>query len=69
MPKRFADAFDPAAVEAMMVAFDKACDALGLAKTHDSVTESLAKMIVQEAQTGERDPDRLCALALVALKR
>src|SRR5262245_34411704 len=69
VPKRFGDTFDPAAVEAMMVAFDKVCDALGLARTEDSVTESLAKMIVQQARTGERDPDRLYALTMAALKR
>jgi hypothetical protein len=49
-------------------AFDKACDALGLARTHDGVTESLARMIVEHARTGERDPDKLCALTLRALR-
>ena len=69
MPKRFAQSFDPAAVEAMMVAFDRACDALGLAKTNEAATEHLAKMIVEQARTGERDPYKLCALTLAALKR
>jgi len=68
MPERFAESFDPEAVRAMTAAFDKACEALGLAKTHDAVTENLAKMIVERARTGERDPDRLCALILQALK-
>jgi hypothetical protein len=31
MPLRFAEGFDPAAVQAMMAAFDQACDRLGLA--------------------------------------
>jgi hypothetical protein len=53
----------------MHLAFDKACEALGLAKTHDSVTERLARMIVQQAHTGERDPDKLCAMTLRALGR
>lgn len=33
MPQRFSNGFDPKTVEAMMAAFDKACDALGLART------------------------------------
>jgi hypothetical protein len=67
MPQRFAGSFDPDGVRAMTAAFDKACEALGLAKTHDAVTENLAKMIVAQAQAGERDPDKLCALTLQAL--
>jgi len=69
MPKRFAEAFDPPAVAAMMMAFDKACDALGLPRRHDALTEELAKTIVAQARTGELNPDKLCALALAALRR
>jgi hypothetical protein len=67
MPIRFANGFDSEAVKAMMDAFDKACDALSLARTHDAVTEHLAMMIVQQAETGERDPDQLCEMTLRAL--
>jgi hypothetical protein len=70
MPKRFAEvSFDAGAVQVMMDAFDKACAVLGLVDREDSITENLAKMIVEQARTGERDPDRLCALTLEALKR
>ena len=69
MPQRFSNGFDPATVEAMMAAFDKACDALRLARTHDSATETLAKKIVEQAQTGERDPDKLCEMTLRSLAR
>jgi len=69
MPNRFSAGFDPDAVGAMMAAFDKVCDALGLARTHGVVTEKLARMIVQQAHTGERDPDKLCAMTLAALTR
>ena len=70
MPDRFlAGSFDPEAVRVMDIAFGKACEALGLAKTHDALTEELAKMIVEQARTGERNPDKLCALTLAALKR
>ena len=67
MPQRFAEGFDPEAVKAMMVAFDQACDRLGLARTHDVLTERLAKAIVSAARTGERDPDNLRAMALRSL--
>jgi len=70
MPKRFADvSFDAHAVKAMMDAFDKACVVLRLVDRDDYITESLAKMIVEQARSGERNPDRLCALTLEALKR
>jgi hypothetical protein len=70
MPRRFADrSFDPGAINAMLDAFGKACALLGLVDREDSITETLAKMIVEQARTGERDPDRLCALTLEALKR
>ena len=59
MPQRFAEGFDPEAVKAMMVAFDQACDRLGLARTHDVLTERLAKAIVSAARTRERDPNNL----------
>ena len=67
VPERFSQGFDPDAVKAMAIAFEKACEVLGLAVTHDAVTERLAKIIVEQARTGERDPDKLCALTLRAL--
>jgi hypothetical protein len=42
---------------------------LGLVDREDSITDNLAKMIVEQARTGERNPDRLCVLTLEALKR
>lgn len=58
------------AYRAMMDAFDQACDRLGLARTHDALTERLAKAIVEEAaHTGDRDPDKLRAMALRSLAR
>jgi hypothetical protein len=69
MPQRFAEGFDPEAVKAMMAAFDQACERLGLAPTHDALTERLAKAIVTAARTGERDPDQLRAIALRSLAR
>ena len=69
MPERFAGSFDPDAVRAMTIAFDKACKELGLANTRDGGTDSLAKMVVEQARTGERDPVKLCAMTLEAIIR
>jgi hypothetical protein len=50
-----------------MDAFDQACDRLGIERTHDVLTERPAEVIVAAAHTGERDPEKLCAMALRAL--
>jgi hypothetical protein len=68
VPKRFSESFDPDAVRAMMAAFDKACEVLGVVDRSDPITETVAKMIVEQAHTGKRDPDKLCALTLRALQ-
>ena len=68
MPERFVDeSFGPEDIRAMNAAFDKACEQLGLTKTHDKVTQRLARVVVEQARTGVRDPDELCALTLRAL--
>jgi hypothetical protein len=69
MPQRFAKGFDPAVVKAMMDAFDQACDRLGIERTHDEETVRLATAIVAAAESGERDPNKLCAIALRSLAR
>ncbi len=60
--------FDPEATRAMGLAFDKARQLLGLADRNDRATEIVAALIIEEAQMGERDPDRLCAAVLEAYK-
>ncbi len=60
--------FDPEATRAMGLAFDKARQLLGLADRNDRATEIVAALIIEEAQMGERDPDRLCAAVLKAYK-
>jgi hypothetical protein len=37
---------------------------LGLTDRADPVTEIIARKIIEVAKTGERDPERLCELAL-----
>jgi hypothetical protein len=56
--------FEPEAVRAMGIAFEKACRRLGLSLTQDAMTESVAKVIIDLAERGEGDPERLYAAAL-----
>jgi hypothetical protein len=37
---------------------------LGLKDRYDPLTESVAKLIIEVAQTGEKNPETICALAL-----
>ena len=48
--------FDPEIAKAMGLAFEKACRTLGLALTSDPATEAVAKVIIDLADAGERDP-------------
>jgi hypothetical protein len=56
--------FEPETTKAMGVAFEKACRKLGLSLTRDAMTESLAKVIIELAEGGESDPERLYQGAL-----
>jgi ubiquinone biosynthesis protein UbiJ len=56
-------AFDSEHVRAMLAAFDGACARLHLRKG-DKLTDLVAVKIVDLAKAGERDTDRLIALAL-----
>ena len=51
--------FEPETVEAMGIAFEKACQKLGLARTHDAATEIVAKVIIELAERGTTDAERL----------
>jgi hypothetical protein len=42
---------------------------LGLVDRSDPATMAVAKLIIEFAKAGERDPERLCALALQALSK
>jgi hypothetical protein len=59
MPLR-GDTYPPELMEAMRLAFRKACKALQLSDVDDAFTDIVATRIVEFAKTGERDPDRLC---------
>jgi hypothetical protein len=57
-------AFDPETIEVLGVAFDKALQSLRLVDRTDLATELLAKRMIEVAQQGERDPERLCERTL-----
>jgi hypothetical protein len=57
-------AFDDSAVSAMTTAYEAALRELGLVNRNDPCTEIIARKIIECAQTGERDPKRLCELAV-----
>jgi hypothetical protein len=50
----------------MSAAFEAALRKLGLADRSDPATTG-AKLIIEFAKAGQRDPERLCALALQEL--
>ena len=59
--------FDTETVNVLSSAYEKAC-----ASMHDTgqpyiVSEVIASRIISMAEQGERDPDRLCANALIGL--
>jgi len=56
--------FDAEHTKAMGLAFEKACRTLGLAPTSDPATETVARVIIDLAEAGERDPEFLCQRAL-----
>ncbi len=56
--------FEPETVKAMGIAFEKACQRLGPAHTQDAATEIVAKVVIELAERGESDAERLCAAAL-----
>jgi hypothetical protein len=62
--------FDAQAIGEMSLAFEGACDELGLIKTaQDPATSLVAEKIIEVAQRGVRDPDLLRTMALNELGR
>ena len=58
---------DPETVKTLNEAYEKARKSLHDTGQPQIVNEIIAQRIITLAQTGERDPDRLCAGALTAL--
>jgi hypothetical protein len=61
-------AFDDDAVKAMTTAYEAALRELKLADRTDPLMAVLAHKILEIAQLGERDPKRLCELAVQAIR-
>jgi hypothetical protein len=59
--------FEPEAIERMTAAYEHALEVLQLTDRNDPLTELVARKIIQFAESGETDPDRLCRSALDAL--
>ncbi len=57
-------AFEPELIRAMSLAFESACERLGLSQAEDRATEMVAAKVIQFAQRGETDPDTLCRRVL-----
>jgi hypothetical protein len=60
-------AFGPDEIRSMSDAYDTALRALGLIDRNDPVTELVAKTIIEIAQTGERNSQRLSTRAIEQL--
>lgn len=61
-------AFGPEDVDLIVSAFEQALTVLALKSRDDPATEQVAKKIIKvAAETGERDPARLCARAVAEL--
>ena len=61
--------FEPETIERMTAAYEHALKVLQLSDRTDPITELVARKIIEIAEVGERDPDRLCEQALAALKQ
>jgi hypothetical protein len=60
-------AFGPEEISHMTAAYEECLRVLKLVNRSDPITELLAKYIIEVAQTGERDPSKICALTLERL--
>jgi hypothetical protein len=58
--------FDPETTRLMGIAFETALQALHYWEVIDPPREAIARAIIGFAKAGERDPERLCDLALEA---
>jgi hypothetical protein len=57
-------AFSPEDVTAITNAFENCLSKLGLRDRTDPATMAVAKVVIELAKQGERDPERLCAGAI-----
>lgn len=60
-------AFGPEEIKRLVSAYEKALRVLALKSRDDAATQLVAKKIIKIAQTGERDPARICRRAIAEL--
>jgi hypothetical protein len=60
-------AFTPEQINLMVAAYEDCLRILKVADRTDPITAMVAKAIIEIAQTGERDPVRICHLALKSI--
>jgi hypothetical protein len=61
--------FGPEDIAKLSAAFEAALGKLGITDRTDLITTEVAKLIIEFAKQGERDPERLCALAVQQLSK
>ena len=61
--------FGPEDIAGLTTAFEAALAKLGLVDRSDATTLTLAKLIIELAKAGEREPERLCDSALRCLSK
>jgi hypothetical protein len=61
-------AFGPEDTKRMGDAYERALTELGIKDRNDPLTETVAQYIIEIAQTGEKDPARICTLAIERLR-
>ena len=61
--------FGPEDIAGLTTAFEAALAKLGLVDRSDPTTLTLAKLIIELAKAGEREPERLCDSALRYLSK
>jgi hypothetical protein len=60
-------AFGPEDIERITSAYEKMLVLLRLKDRTDAMTEVIAKRIIEIAQTGQKDPELICTLALKSM--
>jgi hypothetical protein len=60
-------AFEPEIISVMSLAFQQSCDALGLKRSADDpATRMVAAKVIELAERGVRDPERLARMTIEA---
>lgn len=67
LESEYGPVFEPEDVASLTAAFDAALSKLRLVDRKHPLTTTVAKVIIQLAQDGERDPKKLCDEALKIL--